>query len=192
GEDGSLARTLDEVAELDREAVGWCGRRRLRRFGLRFGDVFRALDQDRVLRQPRSCARAYSASAQQLVRHAEPAAARDDDLLAVGLRPGLLGADAAVADVDDAVGNRRRARIVADDDRGRALSSGELADQLVDDRGVLRVELAGRLVREQELRAMCQCRAERDPLLLAAGELVRIGAGPVREPDLAQEVGGSS
>ena len=67
--------------------------------------------------------------------------------------------------------------------------AGQLADQLVDDGGVLRVELAGRLVGEQEPRAVGERGAERDPLLLAAGELVRVGVEPVLETDLAEQLG---
>ena len=36
---------------------------------------------------------------------------------------------------------------------------------------------------------MGERRAERDPLLFAAGELVRIGVDPVCEPDLAEQLG---
>src|SRR5262249_59340174 len=105
-------------------------------------------------RDPRPRARADAAATQELFRHAQPAAPRDDDLLVVGLCLGLLGAHPPVADVDDAVGDRRRARVVADDDRGGALGARQLADQLVDNRGVLRVHLARGLVGEQARAAM--------------------------------------
>jgi diguanylate cyclase (GGDEF)-like protein len=148
GQDGALACSLHEGSELDRDAVGWGGRSGLRRLRLRLHGVFRALDQHRVLRQPRPRSRADPAAAKELFRDAQPAAAREHDLLAVGLGLGLLGADPPVADVNDAVGDRRRARIVADDDRCRPPRAGELSDQLVDDGRVLRIELAGRLVGE--------------------------------------------
>ncbi len=107
GKDGSLARALDEIPDLDRDAVGRRGRGGLRRLGFRGRHVLGAFDQHRVLGEPRPRARADAAAAQELFRHAEPASAGDDDLLAVRLRPGLLGAHPAVADVDDAVGDRR-------------------------------------------------------------------------------------
>ena len=50
-------------------------------------------------------------------------------------------------------------------------------------RGGLRVQVAGRLVGEQQRRRGDQRPGHRDPLLLAAGELVRLVVGPVGQPD---------
>ena len=189
-QDGSLAGLLGEVPQLDRDAAGRGGSDRLGRLGSASGtssvpSISTELSASLALARDPIPPRRRSSSG---TRSQPPR--RDDDLLAVRLRPGLLGADPPVADVDDAVGDRGRAGVVADDDRGRALGAGELADQLVDDGCVLRVELAGRLVGEQEPRAVGERGAERDPLLLAAGELVRVGVEPVFETDLAEQLGG--
>ena len=82
-------------------------------------------------------------------------------------RPRLLD-DPAVADDDDPVGDRRGRRVVADDQRRAARLAHELAEHPVDQRGVLGVELAGRLVCEQQPRPVRNGGAHRDALLLAA------------------------
>ncbi len=138
-------------------------------------------------RMPCSCRRADACEPdprppEQLLREAEPAAATDDDRLvpAVGER-GLL-AHAAVADADDAIGDRRGLRVVADEHGRRAGVAGELGDRLVDEPGVRGVELAGRLVGQQEPRPVRERGADRHALLLAARELARARARPVEEP----------
>ena len=73
----------------------------------------------------------------------------------------------------DAVGDRGRARVVADDERRHAFLAGELGEERVDGCGAELVELAGRLVGDQEPRPVRERRAERDALLLAARELAR-------------------
>ena len=80
--------------------------------------------------------------------------------------------------MNEPVGDRGRRLVVADDDGRRALLAGELGDQAVDGVGVLGVQLAGGLVCEQQVRPVRERGAERDPLLLAAGE----ARGPVVEP----------
>ncbi len=49
-----------------------------------------------------------------------------------------------------------------------------------------RVEVAGRLVGQQDRRVVDECARDRDPLLLTAGELARLVVGAVGEPDLRQ------
>ena len=62
----------------------------------------------------------------------------------------------------------------------------------VDLRRVRRVELAGRLVGDEEPRPVRERGAERDALLLAAGELARERVAPVEQADaLEQRVGGA-
>ena len=113
---------------------------------------------------------------QQVLGDAQPAAAADHDR---GLAVLRLVAQPAVADLHRAVGDRRRRRVVGHHDHRAAVLAGELADQLVDRRGAYRVELAARLVGEQQVGAVGQGGADGDALLLAAREL-RPGSRPRR------------
>jgi len=88
--------------------------------------------------------------------------------------------------------DRPRARIcdrrVVRDDQRRCVHLGrELEHQPDDGRRRHGVELSRGLVGEQESRALRECRADGDALLLAAGELVRAGAGAVFEAGRTQE-----
>ncbi len=114
----------------------------------------------------------------------QPAAPSDDD--GRTLSAPLL-ADAAVADVDDPVGDRRRAWVVTDDERRDTLLPGELCEERVDGCGAHLVELAGGLVRNQQARPVRQRGAEGDPLLLATGELAREGTSPVAQADSLEQ-----
>ena len=152
-----------------------CGFRRLLAFG-------RRRNHDAAVLDPRARPCGDPADAQQLLRQPQPAAAREHDLLCVpALRRGL-GADAPVADVDDAIRDRRGLRIVADDDRRQPLLARELADQRVRAARVRRVELAGRLVGDQQPRPVRDRSGERNALLLATGELApaALRLGPPR------------
>src|SRR5207244_4703994 len=71
---------------------------------------------------------------------------------------------------------------------GAARGGCESVYYLVDECRVRRVELAGRLVGEQQARAVRERRADGDPLLLAARELARPGASLLREPDALEQV----
>src|SRR5262249_4028486 len=108
-----------------------------------------------------------------------------------GAGPRLLD-DPAVAQPHAAVGDRLGGRVVADDQRRAAALADELAEQRVHGRGRRGVELAGRLVREQQRRPVRERRAAADALLPTAGELPRPGAAAIAEPDaLEQLVGGA-
>ena len=52
----------------------------------------------------------------------------------------------------------------------------------------LGVEIGERLVEQDHRRLVDQRARERDALLLAAGELVRVARGQMREPDLRQRL----
>ncbi len=80
---------------------------------------------------------------------------------------------------------------MADDHDGAALGGRQLRDRLVDEAGTRLVELARRLVREQQPRPVRERGAERDPLLLAAGELRGAGAELLAQPDPAQQLLGA-
>ena len=131
-----------------------------------------------------------SGCAEHVFGEPEPAAASDDDRAVCGGSCDPLVRDAPVADVDDAVGALGGSRVVADDERGAVRLAHELGDQrehLARRRGV---ELARRLVGDQERRPARERRAERDPLLLAAGELARMSAAAVAEADALQQLVG--
>ena len=64
---------------------------------------------------------------------------------------------------------------------------GELAQQPEHDGSVLGVEIAGRLIGEDELRVVYQGAGDRESLLLATGQLVRTVVGDRREPQLADQ-----
>ena len=55
---------------------------------------------------------------------------------------------------------------------------------------VVRVEVAGRLVGEQQRRAVDQRPGDRDALLLAAGELRRVVVQPVAQADALEQLRG--
>ena len=72
------------------------------------------------------------------------------------------------------------------DHHDRAAGAVQLVEQAEDLGGRGRVEVAGRLVGEQQVRLGDQRPGDRDPLLLAAGELARPVLGPVAEADPVQ------
>ena len=125
---------------------------------------------------------------ERLLGYPQPAACADDSRLVLA-RPLLT--DAAVADVDDPVGDLRRRRVVTHEDRRRSDLPDELGQEREDVACSLLVEVAGRLVRDEELRLVRQRGAERDALLLASRELAREGVGTIEQPDPLQELAGS-
>ena len=92
------------------------------------------------------------------------------------LAPAELPDDAAVGEVEDAVGDRRRARLVGDHHDRLPELLDRVPEQLEDLGAGLRVEVARRLVREDDVRPRDERPRDRDALLLAAGELRRAGA----------------
>src|SRR3954454_24964266 len=93
--------------------------------------------------------------------------------------------DAAVEEVYGAVGVAREARVVRDHADGRA-AAVQLAQELHHRLAVLRVEVAGRLVGEEDRRLARERARTRDALLLAAGELRGIVLHPVQHADALQ------
>ena len=81
---------------------------------------------------------------------------------------------------------------MADDERRHALLSRELREQAVDDGGASLVELAGRLVGDQQPRSTREGSAERDALLLTAGQLGRPSGGAIAQPHPLEERMGPS
>ena len=100
---------------------------------------------------------------------------------------GALLDDPAVVEEDDQVGDLAgEADLVGDDDQRRAgpgevLDDGEhLADQF-------RVERRRRFVEQDDAGLERERPGDRDPLLLAAGELARVGVRLVGEPDPVEQ-----
>ena len=129
----SSATAIVRLRELG--LLGWFlgGRRDLRG---RLGSAGRR-DDDRVALEPCGGTAADPGPAEQLLREPEPAALADDDRLVAARLRGLL-AHAPVADVDDPVGDRARARVVQTITVVAPSSRTSSPDQLVDGRGVRR------------------------------------------------------
>src|SRR5436190_2381433 len=79
--------------------------------------------------------------------------------------------------------------VVRGDQHGRA-PRVDLAEQVHDLEREVRIEVAGRLVGEDDHRIVDERARDRDPLLLAAGELHRIRVHPVLQPDPLQHLEG--
>src|ERR1051325_2015890 len=84
----------------------------------------------------------------------------------------VSGHDGAVDDLDAALRASGDARVVGDEDDGLVLR-GELFEDGDDVAAGLRIEVAGRLVGEDERRIVDQSAGDGDSLALSAGELVR-------------------
>src|SRR2546428_3371813 len=95
--------------------------------------------------------------------------------------------DAAVEQVDGAVGVTRVARVVRHHAEGGA-APVKLAQKLHDCLAALGIEVSGRLVRQQDERAAGDRAGHRDALLLAARELARQVPRAVRHPDALPSV----
>ena len=82
--------------------------------------------------------------------------------------------------------------IVGRDDEREPELALQRVDQVEHALAGVGVEMAGRLVAEQQLGPLRERAGDRDPLRLAAGELARAGVGLRREPDqLEQRLGGA-
>ena len=73
-----------------------------------------------------------------------------------------------------------------DEDDRQAVVAIEPLEDVHDLDARSRVEIAGRLVRQQQLRIVDERAGDCDPLLLAAGQLIRMVIEPLAEPDGTQ------
>ena len=80
-----------------------------------------------------------------------------------------------------------KVHLVGDDDHGR-LAVGKVAQDAQHLAGQLRVEGRGRLIEAEDVRAQGQRTGNGHALLLAAGQLVRIVSGPLRQTHLGQKL----
>ena len=102
---------------------------------------------------------------------------------------GPIAPHQAVAERDDARGVLGDVGLVRDEHDGdAALDVEPLEDAHHLDAGA-RIEVAGRLVGKQQRRVVHQRPRDRDALLLAAGQLIRMMAHAVREADRLQRLG---
>ena len=188
GEDGSRPVAAREPASLrDDRAALHHGVRHRRGLGgrPRFADV---RDDDTAVLEARRRLGADARAEQQLFGQAQPAAAAHDDRVARLVAAAPLLRDPPVADAHDAVGDARGLGVVADDHRRAAVLAHELGEHVVDLVGGRGVELAGGLVGEEEPRPVGERGAERDALLLAAGELRRPPVALLREADPLEQL----
>ena len=94
----------------------------------------------------------------------------------------------AVAHRNAARRARRELYVVRRDDDRRPMTKAEPCEQLDHIGTGLRVEVARRLVGEDHARLVRERTRDRNPLLLAAGELGRQVLAPRCEPDLVEQV----
>ena len=107
-------------------------------------------------------------------RRREPALGVDGPLDSPA-RPRTLGDRPAVGNVDHPVRDPFDRLVVGHDHARHAVGSDEVAKDVEDPFGGDAIELARRLVGEQERRSRREGRGKGDPLLLTARELVRVG-----------------
>ena len=93
--------------------------------------------------------------------------------------------DAAIVDDDGALAARGEARIVGDEHERRAHAPVQPENQVDDLLAGLAVEIAGRLIGEQDLGLRRKRPRKRDPLLLAARKLAGHMMMPPESPTLA-------
>ena len=99
------------------------------------------------------------------------------------LRHALVTDHQTVGDAQDAVAAPGQRHVVGDQDQGRALGARQLEQEVHHLLAGGAVEIAGRLVGQQELGPADEGARHGNPLLLAARELRRIVAEAMAEPD---------
>ena len=101
------------------------------------------------------------------------------------LRGAALGDDAAIEQVHTGGGAGGQTRVVGDVDHGLA-ALGQLGQEVEDLGGGFGVEVAGRLVGDEDGRVVGQRAGDGDALLLAAGKLAGQTFGVIGQSDLGQ------
>ena len=102
-----------------------------------------------------------------------------------------VAADPPVADLDDPVAGLCHRRVVGDQEQRRVAAAVQIVQQTDDRFTGGAIEIAGRLVGEQEAGLAGEGPGKRHPLLLAAGELGRIVCHPGGKADRGQPLAGT-
>src|SRR5260370_1409463 len=100
-----------------------------------------------------------------------------------GGRHALVADQKTVGDAQDTIAAARQRHVMSDQDQGRAVGARQLEQQIHHLLAGRAVEIAGRLVGQQELGTAHEGARHGDPLLLAARELRRIVADAMAEAD---------
>src|SRR5829696_8947730 len=104
---------------------------------------------------------------------------------------GRVGYDGAVAQPDDALGARGEREIVRDEHDRRIRFAVDRLQQLDDAGAGVTVEVARRLVGEEDARRVAEGPRDGDALLLAPGELVGKVVRALGEPDAREQLPGA-
>ena len=108
--------------------------------------------------------------------------------IALSAADGAIRHDPSAVEFDHAVATIGQPVVVRDQHQRRAVRVVQLEQQVDDARAGHRVEVAGGLVGEQHFRTRRERARDGDALLLAAGQLARIVARPLREADPAPTI----
>ena len=100
----------------------------------------------------------------------------------------LVTDDRAVAKDYLPLGVRGEVDVVRDEHKRYSAVPVQVGHQLEDMLAVLRIQIAGRLVGEQDLRLVGERSCDGDPLLFAAGKLGRVMVSAVRQIDVRQKL----
>ena len=98
--------------------------------------------------------------------------------------------DPAGRHADDAIGVGDQVEVVRHHDDSQPVVAVQVAEQLDDLAAGVGVEVAGRLVGEQDARPVDQGPGDGGPLHLAAGQLARLVLEPVAQADALEQLGG--
>src|SRR5690606_22959825 len=101
--------------------------------------------------------------------------------------PSLVGRDAAGGEADDAAGAASELGVVRDEHERRLVLLVQADQQIDDARTRLAIQVAGRLVGEQDPRVVRERARDRDALLLAAGQLLWVVVDALAESDALQQ-----
>ena len=103
-------------------------------------------------------------------------------------RAAVAAGELPILDLQDKVVRRDKPAVVGHDHQGRPRRLLKAPENRVDLVAGFRVELAGRLVGEDQDRLLHQCPGDRHPLLFAAGKLVGAVVEPLAKADLRQQI----